>query len=317
MVCRPSILARSSGAEPRGVCDDAISGKPLDEAGLRVRIAPSGRGLVAEPEGQRDRKRVAIRADIDALRIADAKSVPYRSSREGLMHACGHDAHATMRWSPRWPCGNAATTSRKRWHGGSSSNRPRRSARARRDDRRGGPRGRPGDRRAARRSRAERRPHRSPHRCPHRLLPGGADPYPGREWSRRSPAPVRGPDCGGRSTRVEPYQIVPRSVNARDPCVVTFGCIRGGSSPMSSRKRSSCWGRSGPSAIARPHRSRSGSLRSRGDCRRRPGRTSMSRSDGGRMPCSTIPRSRRSASGPPRRSSARRTSRRSAAQHGG
>src|SRR5271170_3835915 len=68
----------------------------LDEAGLRVRIAPSGRGLVAEPEGQGDRKRVAIRADIDALRIADAKSVPYRSSREGLMHACGHDAHATM-----------------------------------------------------------------------------------------------------------------------------------------------------------------------------------------------------------------------------
>jgi metal-dependent amidase/aminoacylase/carboxypeptidase family protein len=68
----------------------------LGEAGLRVRIAPSGRGLVAEPEDQVDRKRVAIRADIDALRIADAKSVPYRSSREGLMHACGHDAHATM-----------------------------------------------------------------------------------------------------------------------------------------------------------------------------------------------------------------------------
>ena len=68
----------------------------LGDAGLRVEIAPSGRGLIAEPKDQGDRKRIAIRADIDALRIADAKSVTYRSGREGLMHACGHDAHATM-----------------------------------------------------------------------------------------------------------------------------------------------------------------------------------------------------------------------------
>jgi amidohydrolase len=68
----------------------------LGEAGLRVQIAPGGRGFVAEPEGLEDRPRVALRADIDALRIADAKAVPYRSSREGVMHACGHDAHATM-----------------------------------------------------------------------------------------------------------------------------------------------------------------------------------------------------------------------------
>ncbi len=68
----------------------------LGESGLHVRIVSSGRGLVAEPEGQDDRPRAAIRADLDALRIADAKTVPYRSSREGVMHACGHDAHATM-----------------------------------------------------------------------------------------------------------------------------------------------------------------------------------------------------------------------------
>ena len=48
----------------------------LGEAGLRVRIAPSGRGLIAEPEGLGDRPRVAFRADMDALRIADAKNVP-------------------------------------------------------------------------------------------------------------------------------------------------------------------------------------------------------------------------------------------------
>jgi amidohydrolase len=39
---------------------------------------------------------IAVRADIDALRIHDAKTVAYRSARDGVMHACGHDAHATM-----------------------------------------------------------------------------------------------------------------------------------------------------------------------------------------------------------------------------
>ncbi|MCA9041865.1 MAG: amidohydrolase [Planctomycetaceae bacterium] len=39
---------------------------------------------------------IAIRADIDALRIPDEKQVPYRSQNEGIMHACGHDAHTTV-----------------------------------------------------------------------------------------------------------------------------------------------------------------------------------------------------------------------------
>jgi amidohydrolase len=68
----------------------------LAEAGLLVRLAPTGRGLIAEPEGQGLRPRVAFRADIDALRVLDAKSVAYRSCHDGVMHACGHDAHATM-----------------------------------------------------------------------------------------------------------------------------------------------------------------------------------------------------------------------------
>jgi amidohydrolase len=74
---------------------DYLAGQ-LSEAGLIVRLAPTGRGLIAEPPGLGDRPRVAFRADIDALRIADAKSVPYRSGNDGVMHACGHDAHATM-----------------------------------------------------------------------------------------------------------------------------------------------------------------------------------------------------------------------------
>ena len=39
---------------------------------------------------------IAIRGDIDALRMPDEKEVSYRSQHEGIMHACGHDAHATI-----------------------------------------------------------------------------------------------------------------------------------------------------------------------------------------------------------------------------
>jgi amidohydrolase len=74
----------------------AYLARRLDQAGVPHRVVPSGRGVVAEPVPQDPSARVAIRADIDALRLQDAKDVPYRSTREGVMHACGHDAHATM-----------------------------------------------------------------------------------------------------------------------------------------------------------------------------------------------------------------------------
>ena len=51
-------------------------------------------GLVALIKGQNpEKKTVALRADMDALPIHEANDVPYRSQNEGVMHACGHDAH--------------------------------------------------------------------------------------------------------------------------------------------------------------------------------------------------------------------------------
>ena len=63
----------------------------LELAGLRPRVLPSGTGLTCDiGTGQRS---VGLRADIDALPVEDLKDVPYRSTVDGVCHACGHDVH--------------------------------------------------------------------------------------------------------------------------------------------------------------------------------------------------------------------------------
>jgi len=62
--------------------------------GYRVRTGVGRTGVVAERgEGP---PVVAIRADMDALPIQDAKDVPYASKIPNVMHACGHDAHTAI-----------------------------------------------------------------------------------------------------------------------------------------------------------------------------------------------------------------------------
>src|SRR5215211_6208460 len=41
-------------------------------------------------------RRIGLRADMDALPIEETTNLPYRSTRPGTMHACGHDGHTTM-----------------------------------------------------------------------------------------------------------------------------------------------------------------------------------------------------------------------------
>lgn len=54
----------------------------------------AGTGIVATIKGDiPSEKAIALRADIDALPIAEKNSVPYVSLNEGVMHACGHDVH--------------------------------------------------------------------------------------------------------------------------------------------------------------------------------------------------------------------------------
>ena len=53
-------------------------------------------GVVAEIDSGTKGPCIAIRADIDALPVKEENDLPYRSKTEGVMHACGHDAHISM-----------------------------------------------------------------------------------------------------------------------------------------------------------------------------------------------------------------------------
>ncbi|MEK5331336.1 amidohydrolase [Lysinibacillus sp. FSL W8-0992] len=61
--------------------------------GVPVEPNVSGYGLIARIKGSKPGKRIALRADFDALPIQDEKDVPYKSKVAGVMHACGHDGH--------------------------------------------------------------------------------------------------------------------------------------------------------------------------------------------------------------------------------
>lgn len=63
--------------------------------GLEPTVLPGGTGAICDIGGGPG-PIVALRADIDALPLADPKSVPYRSQVADACHACGHDAHTAI-----------------------------------------------------------------------------------------------------------------------------------------------------------------------------------------------------------------------------
>lgn len=67
----------------------------LEELGLEYhKMADTG--LVALIKGDKPSDKViALRADMDALPITEANDVSYKSQNNGVMHACGHDAHTS------------------------------------------------------------------------------------------------------------------------------------------------------------------------------------------------------------------------------
>ncbi|MEE9131605.1 MAG: amidohydrolase [Phycisphaerales bacterium] len=70
--------------------------RELDNAGVAyVADLAGGTGVLAHLPGESDRA-IALRADMDALPILEENDVDYRSTIDGVMHACGHDGHTTV-----------------------------------------------------------------------------------------------------------------------------------------------------------------------------------------------------------------------------
>ncbi|MFF2015996.1 M20 family metallopeptidase [Paenibacillus sp. NPDC058177] len=68
----------------------------LEGFGIEVRRSTSGYGLTGILKGARPGKIVVLRADMDALPIQEENKVEYASTKNGVMHACGHDGHTAI-----------------------------------------------------------------------------------------------------------------------------------------------------------------------------------------------------------------------------
>jgi amidohydrolase len=68
----------------------------LGKLPLDVRTGIAGHGVVGFLDTGRPGPNLLIRADMDALPITEKTGLPFASTHDGVMHACGHDAHMAM-----------------------------------------------------------------------------------------------------------------------------------------------------------------------------------------------------------------------------
>jgi len=68
----------------------------LTTMGIPFRSGIGGTGILGRIEGRNPTKKViALRADMDALPVCEDVDIPWKSTNENVMHACGHDAHTS------------------------------------------------------------------------------------------------------------------------------------------------------------------------------------------------------------------------------
>ena len=73
-----------------------IVAEKLESFGINVQRNIGKTGVVGTLKGNSRGNTIAFRADMDALPIQETSNLPYKSINDGVMHACGHDAHTAM-----------------------------------------------------------------------------------------------------------------------------------------------------------------------------------------------------------------------------
>lgn len=74
----------------------AVVKRELDAIGIPYTEKYGKGSVVGYINPEKEGFTIAIRADMDALRLQERIDLPYRSKNDGFMHACGHDAHTAM-----------------------------------------------------------------------------------------------------------------------------------------------------------------------------------------------------------------------------
>jgi len=70
----------------------------LKEFNINFKEGYSNTGLVAWVKGNKgnSNKSIGLRADFDALPMPEKNNFDHKSTKDGMMHACGHDGHSSM-----------------------------------------------------------------------------------------------------------------------------------------------------------------------------------------------------------------------------
>src|SRR5450759_4938769 len=75
----------------------ALVAEKLASWGIEVHRGIAGTGVVGTVQGRaRGNRSIGLRADMDALPLAELNKFAHVSTHPGRMHACGHDGHTTM-----------------------------------------------------------------------------------------------------------------------------------------------------------------------------------------------------------------------------
>ncbi|MCF6515611.1 amidohydrolase [Lactobacillus sp. S2-2] len=64
-----------------------------ENLGMDAKSCDDGYGLIVDIDSGNPGKCIALRADFDALPVQEINDLPFKSKKDGVMHACGHDGH--------------------------------------------------------------------------------------------------------------------------------------------------------------------------------------------------------------------------------